>query len=529
MKKLTNLFAISILAVLGLVSCNQNDNGFSNNDDRKIFLSVGSPVAKSGAVDYETDEDFLFAESCPMQNGDTLVITAFLSDMNESVPVSKGAPVTTDNIKTVYGRFLNTVYQGTNPYGNIENLGVYYNESDGIWYYDNGIHYWPESSSTKLDFCSMAPSEYLGSKVKDLKWHDGDKLQLSFSYDAPARTDDYKDKDAEAQQDLIFAINSQTVNDATTDGKKKFAQINFSHALTAVKFVKGDIGDCTIDTISLNKFMSTAKAIAVQTNLTPGTGLTYTWSNWSALANYTQVFGTVVNDLGDKASLDPTTTEDHTFMVIPQPLDANAEVKIVVKFGDGQTQDIKVNLKTALTNVKDNGDLSDWSKYAGKVVTLRVNRSGVAIQVDEKFETKAVKENVGAKNVGGKAEYVRMAVVANWVDKDGNIVKACDWTTEGELVPKPSPASESNWVKGTDGYYYYKYAINPGQVTNGKLFNSYTPAAAPDPSWHLEMDVIVQGVIFDHTDTQKTILKGAWGDIPGGIQPRTEGSPDAID
>lgn len=106
----------------------------------------------------------------------------------------------------------------------------------------------------------------------------------------------------------------------------------------------------------------------------------------------------------------------------------------------------------------------------------------VTCAVEEDFSNN-VKNNVKIRNTGNTSAYIRAAVVGNWV-KDGKIV--APW--EDNIT-----YNQSDWVEGSDGYYYYKYAVAAGQVTNN-LFNSYTPGSTPVEDAHLEMTIVCQAV-----------------------------------
>ena len=198
--------------------------------------------------------------------------------------------------------------------------------------------------------------------------------------------------------------------------------------------------------------------------------------------------------------------------MIPQALDADASVEIQVKYGTASSQTISVNLGSITADeagsAANAAKLKDWSTYAGKVITIRVNPTGIDVEVNETFNGTA-KSNVGAKNTGGRPEFVRMAVVANWVDEDGYIVRPCDFTTEGTISGYSDTSDK--WIKSVEGgltYYYYYKAINPGAVTQNKLFESYAPATPDITGLHLEMDVLVQGVEYDSNCAK---AKAAWG------------------
>ena len=87
----------------------------------------------------------------------------------------------------------------------------------------------------------------------------------------------------------------------------------------------------------------------------------------------------------------------------------------------------------------------------------------VTIQVDEKFDG-STKSDVRIKNTGNVPAYIRVALVPAWVDDEGNIAAKpaslkldCDITWGDNF--------NQFWFEGTDGFYYCKTVINPGDYT----------------------------------------------------------------
>ena len=83
----------------------------------------------------------------------------------------------------------------------------------------------------------------------------------------------------------------------------------------------------------------------------------------------------------------------------------------------------------------------------------------VSCQVEEKFEGNNVKTEAVVKNTGNVPAYIRVAVVANTIDAQGNITGMA--TLEGWL-------NETDWTKSGD-FYYYKGVVQPGDVTANLL------------------------------------------------------------
>ena len=84
----------------------------------------------------------------------------------------------------------------------------------------------------------------------------------------------------------------------------------------------------------------------------------------------------------------------------------------------------------------------------------------VSCQVEEKFEGNNVKTEAVVKNTGNVPAYIRVAVVANTIDAQGNI-------TGMETLPAGWLNTE-DWTKSGD-FYYYKGVVQPGDVTDNLL------------------------------------------------------------
>ena len=84
----------------------------------------------------------------------------------------------------------------------------------------------------------------------------------------------------------------------------------------------------------------------------------------------------------------------------------------------------------------------------------------VSCMVEEVFEN-GVKSDVKIRNTGNVDAYIRAAVIVNFVNADGNIVA----TAPKEDVDYTVTWGPEGWTKGADGYWYYKKAVAPEDVT----------------------------------------------------------------
>lgn len=118
------------------------------------------------------------------------------------------------------------------------------------------------------------------------------------------------------------------------------------------------------------------------------------------------------------------------------------------------------------------------------------------ITIEEKTDN-GIKSEICVKNEGTATSYVRVKLVCNWVDKDGNV----------SATPVPAPTiTNSDWFEN-DGIYYYKTPVAPtGQTSNLLDGNPIKqPEDAPD-GCHLEVTVLAESI----QAAPSTAVEGAW-------------------
>lgn len=100
----------------------------------------------------------------------------------------------------------------------------------------------------------------------------------------------------------------------------------------------------------------------------------------------------------------------------------------------------------------------------------------VSCRVNETFDG-VVKSNVSVTNTGDVKAYVRASIVATWVDANGNIYGG---ETPEAGVSYTVTYGSSDWVKGTDGYFYYLSPVNAGADT-ASLLDTLSPVSEKIP------------------------------------------------
>lgn len=140
----------------------------------------------------------------------------------------------------------------------------------------------------------------------------------------------------------------------------------------------------------------------------------------------------------------------------------------------------------------------------------------VSCKVVEDFDTNNNKSLIKVQNISEndneKANlvpaYIRVAVVANTVDENGNITGSTD--VSKYLYDNTDNAG---WKRGDDGYYYYIEIVEPERDTSNLV-------KAPIPLSNIQVTVLAQAIqahgVTDGTPSV-TAVKDAWGNnIPIG-------------
>ena len=85
--------------------------------------------------------------------------------------------------------------------------------------------------------------------------------------------------------------------------------------------------------------------------------------------------------------------------------------------------------------------------------------SDVKVDIQEEFNG-SIKKNVNVKNTGDTDAYIRVKLVSNIQDNDGNVLRA---------APLGVISLGNDWIDGGDGCYYYKNVVKVGQSTSNLL------------------------------------------------------------
>lgn len=106
------------------------------------------------------------------------------------------------------------------------------------------------------------------------------------------------------------------------------------------------------------------------------------------------------------------------------------------------------------------------------------------------------KTSIAVKNTGTAVSYVRVKLVMNWVDENGNV--------SAEPV-NITPSITDNWFE-QDGIYYYKMPVAAKDFTTNLLKTPITQDAAPE-GYHLEVTVLAESI----QAAPSTAVQQSWG------------------
>lgn len=106
---------------------------------------------------------------------------------------------------------------------------------------------------------------------------------------------------------------------------------------------------------------------------------------------------------------------------------------------------------------------------------------------------------VQVKNTGTISAYIRAAVVANWIDADGNIAASVPEGYSYDLT-----CSSGSWAQGNDGFFYYLLPVAPGALTEGSLLTC--TVACPETEYTLSVEVLAEAI----QSTPASAVNEAW-------------------
>lgn len=359
----------------------------------------------------------------------------------------------------------------------------------------------------------------------------------TFDYTVPKAVSGYSNRDAEVQPDILVGITEPLKRDdletVTISGEEHyFVPLTFYHALCGVRFkateelTKKEYG-LKINSITLTGLKNAGTCTFKRKGNASGNNKSCDKISWTyETANsgtYTQTFGYTVPETSDFA--DDKTEKDATIFGAEEGAGANKNFMLIPQdygtdtgHSTSASPDAKIKINFTFegkTETKESTFKGYYKWEAGKLYTYSIEKVAdiVDVEIDETVNSPlTTKEDVFVKNTGNVNGYIRAAVIANWVKKDGSgneiVVAPLDFTDASQC--DFSGFQTTYWKKGTDGFYYYYKVVKPDEETDYALFESLEAGTSPaDPdNAYLKVVIVAQGLraknATDQTDAATT-------------------------
>ena len=328
--------AAALAACLLLFSCSGDDladygsaNGGKHSDNICFSISAADKAMAKGAslADSSKAAGEYTAARFVMRSpdtDDTLCVQTVISDginvtsFESGAAATRGVPVT--SLET-YGAFHVQAHCTDNG----TPVSQFYMDdnatnSDGTVWSTSQVRYWPGENRT-LQFFAWAPADAAFTATP------GSPESTTFKYEVPAL--------ATEQKDIVVAT-----TDSYDGNYEQQVPLTFKHILTAVKFETGSqMQPGTIKSVALKGVKKSGTYKAFPTGST-GEG---TWTLNDATADYTQELNKTTT--GTETDGTAVTTEEGTFMMLPQTLPDGAEVEVVFQDGtSGQERTMSASI-----------------------------------------------------------------------------------------------------------------------------------------------------------------------------------------
>ena len=180
-------------------------------------------------------------------------------------------------------------------------------------------------------------------------------------------------------------------------------------------------------------------------------------------------------------------------------------------------------IAAALALVTAIGGTMAWLTTHSEGLTNTFTPADIKGTIVEDFSDKTTKKDVKIQNDSDVPVYVRVALVPNWTKAETveNVTKyvpvaepvtGTDVSIDGVNWDKFKP-TDSDWVQGNDGYYYYTKPLaakDSDGSTTPNLFN--VANAVPKDGYHMNLQVLLQMIQAEGVNAEgKRPVELAWG------------------
>ncbi len=482
--KLDLKYKLTIFISLLLLSCQRNELVPAEVITDAITFSLNSNTGYSAST-RAAEESFVLISD---DGADSLLIQ--LSDVSyiQDTPITKGTPVTNNNLKSFGGEIaLRAFYENEQFVNDVFVFDRNGNVRTSI------ACYWPVAEDAMVNFWSFHPKEIADAKDYNIT-NDASTPSLSFYYNQKKADEDIL-VDATEQKDMFMAYTRQGKESGSVD-------LEYIHALSSIKFqvvkaLSGEVQNITISNVHAGGTIT----------YSPNGSDKFMWDlddeKYSLNQNFAQ---NIEEDFAGDLSQGITKDIDNTvFMLIPQPL---AGKTLTIKYiKDGESQP-----KTYTADIP--GEKWEPGKSYTYTVSL-MDGFGVDIEASAQPSNTSVIDGIKINNIYNKTCYIRAKIIGNWVDEDGNVAAILD----PDEVNLKIPEGNSNYQLSTDwgnywyydpntDIYYYRKPLKKSESTTF-LFEKFTNPIQHSEGLKLDFGVFVQAV---EAESDKATVTSAWGE-----------------
>ena len=368
---------------------------FVSCDDENLFMRTGKMSALGFSVSSDGGSSSAGATRAVTHvldtlelEGHTFYLACTVTDIDESAETAatRGTPIYTDNLSSVYGRFnvsayvngnLSTPLTETDEDGNaLASPDAYvdipyvfdqtYTDASSnpyeLWKTSSpGSFYWPKDQDVPLTFYAYAPtSAYTGTAswaglTPSTDFKTGGVIQFDYTVPSNKTNSSSKRVDAEYQPDILVGsipsikrTDSGIINVGKNPDDFCIAPLTFYHALTAVDFKVGAAltRDVTINSLTLSGLKASGTC-----TFTPPTASgkhsadVISWTDLANTGSYCQTYDQSVPTTAP--ATDPALGSDsQTFMLIPQTFGPSGNAptaKVTITYNGDQTKTVALH------------------------------------------------------------------------------------------------------------------------------------------------------------------------------------------
>ena len=519
---------------------------FVSCDDENLFMRTGNMSALGFSVSSDGGASSAGATRAVTHVVDTLelegrtfYLTCTVTDIDEpaETAATRGTPIYTNNLSSVYGQFnvsayvngnLSTPLTETDEDGNaLASPDAYvdipyvfdqtYTDASSnpyeLWKTSStGSFYWPKDQDVPLTFYAYAPtSAYTGTAswaglTPSTDFKTGGMIQFDYTVPSNKTNSSSKRVDAEYQPDILVGsipsikrTDSGIINVGKNPDDFCIAPLTFYHALTAVDFKVGAAltRDVTINSLTLSGLKAEGKCtFTPPTTSGKHSADVISWTDLANTGSYCQTYDQSVP--ATAPATDPALgSTNQTFMLIPQtfgPSGNTPAAKVTITYNGDQTKTVALHATGSMA----------WLPGKKYTYTLTGDLAG---EVD--LALTGTSPTVNVKNTGSAKAFLRVAIVGNWcMDFSGTLypVSECPcsditFTSFHDGADDTITGAGGHWVLNTtDGYWYYSKPVDPGVEV--PLFAGYaaSTSATHPAGTSLTLTVVGQAVAAG-TDT----------------------------